>query len=295
VPVRLVQLTAADVQASVGARADAVRALTLEVFSAERSLGRRTLAVRSRDCAALPGALALVLVLLAEETSAAAQRTLETGSPPPAADSATPEPGLSQMAAEAGDLQPAAAEVAAPSPVSELGGSLALGAGAGVSFGALPKAAFALLLQVSSLTEPIAFRARAALLWPQELAVAEGYVLMQDYELALEACPGAQLGARPWLALRLCVGPRLGLFLARARDFNVQNARAAEFLMYLGVTPEASLALGSSTWLQLSAGAAISLVRPRMRVAFGDGTRWRELAALDWLRAELSLSLVQIF
>lgn len=268
-PIWRVQLRAADEAAEAG-----VRSLALAAFSRQRSLGQRTLAVRSRDCAALPDALAWVLVLLAEEAG--------VQPPPPTA-----------AVAQAVDSDAKPTPVANQAPESKR--AFALGAGAGVSFGVLPSAAFGLQLQGSLLSEPVALRARAAFLWPQELAVAEGYVRMQSYELALEACPGTQLGARPRIALRVCVGPRLGLLVARGRDFAIQNEHAAEFLLYFGVTPEASLALAGATWLQLSAGAAISLVRPRMGVAFDDGMRWMELSALHWLRAELMLSLVQNF
>lgn len=256
----------------------AVRSLELEAFSAGRSFGQRTLEVRSRDCAALPDALALVLVLLAQEAGPGAVEPQLTAAEPAAQQEREPIPAPAPRAHGATSA-----------------GSLAVGVGAGVSFGVLPSAAFGLSLQASTLSEPVAFRVRASFLWPQELAVAEGRVLMRDYELALEACPGAQLDSRPRIALRLCVGPRLGLFHARGRDFDVQNERATEFLMYLGVTPEASLALAEGTWLQLSAGVAFALVRPRMGVAFDGGRRWRELSAPDWLRAELALSLVQIF
>jgi hypothetical protein len=170
-----------------------------------------------------------------------------------------------------------------------------LGAGAGVFLGALPTAALALHIHASTLSEPVALRLRAVFLWPQELRVVEGYVQMRDYELALEACSGLTLRHGLRLALRLCGGPRVGLVHARAREFRLQNERATELALYLGLMPEVSLALGPDTWLRFGVAGALALVRPRFGVGIDDVQRWTPLSSPRWLRAELALSLVQIF
>jgi hypothetical protein len=252
------------------AAANAELAVDVDAFTAGHLLGRRTLSIRARDCPALPDAIALVLVLLAREAAATAPEQ-----PPSAAD---------------GQRLTAAAKPE-PRPVDVI----ELGAGAGVGFGALPASAFTLQLQATSRSEPVAFRARVAMLWPQQLGVEEGEVTMREYELAVEACSGPIVASSPRLALRLCAGPRVGVLHAAARNFRVQNHRADEFLMYFGVIPELSVALASSTWLQLGAGAAVALVRPQFKVGLDGGARSLSLDAAHWLRGELGLTLVQIF
>jgi hypothetical protein len=95
--------------------------------------------------------------------------------------------------------------------------------------------------------------------------------------------------------LRLCAGRRVGLLQAAARNFELVNHHATEFLMYFGAVPEASLALGAVTWLQASGGAAVALVRPRFDVGLDGGARSLPLDAPHWLRGELGLTPVQIF
>lgn len=259
--------------------------LELDAMADGRAVGQRRLTVRSSDCAALPDALAWVLVLLAQDAASAPQ--------PAAAAPSTNQRQDMQAAAPPQLVAAESPDSRAPMPASP--GRFALGAGAGVWVGVLPSAAFALQLQAAVTIEPIAYRLRATVLWPQQLDIAEGSVLMRDYELAIEACPGLQLETQPRVELRVCAGPRLGLLYASARDFALRNDEATQFLLYFGVAPEASLALGRNTWLQLSTGAAVGLMRPRIAVAFGDGQSRTVLPALRTLRAELMLSLLQIF
>jgi hypothetical protein len=247
--------------------------LALDAFAKGRLLGRRTLAIRERDCAAVPDALALVLLLLARE-----------------AESTVPEPPPS-----AATMMPPSAAAAPRAPTPQPHGVVELGAGAAVIVGALPAAAFGLQLQAATRTAPIAIRLRAAWLWPQELAVEEGVIAMRSYELAIEACSGLELTSSPRLALSLCAGPRAGVFHAAARGFTVVNHRADEFLLYFGALPEVSLALGPATWLRFGAGGAVALVHPRFHVGLDAGARSLALSAPGWLRAELGLTLVQNF
>lgn len=260
-----------------GPASDATR-LELDVFSDGQWLGRRVLSIRANDCAALPDALALVLVLLAQ------QAELGPDSPPSAAALSPPSPEPA-----------AAAERPAEDPQPSVSGHLSLGAGAGLFIGALPSAALALQLQAATLAQPVQVRARATLLWPDEQRIAEGYVRMHDYELALEACVGSSFYAASWLSLRVCGGPRAGWMFVRARDFALRNDAATEFLLYLGVQPELGLALGPRTALQLGIAAALALIRPRFGVGLQSGERVSALASPSAIRAELSLTLVQIF
>jgi hypothetical protein len=256
------------------AQAGDATVLELDAFTAERWLGHRTLSLRARDCAALPDALALVLVLLAHE-SPPAQPLPQVSAPLPPPAAATPAHEARARSAPVGDFS--------------------LGAGAGLMIGALPSAALALQLQAATLGVPLSLRARATLLWPQEQRIAEGYVQTNDYELALEACAGFSFRDAPRVTLRLCAGPRVGLMRVRARDFALRNDRTTEFLLYLGLMPELALALGPNTSLQLGIAAALALLRPRFGVGLDSGLRVSALSTPSWLRTELLLSLVQIF
>jgi hypothetical protein len=284
----------------VSSGTDAARGAVLEISAAGAVLGQRTLSVRAGDCAALPDALALVLALLARE---AEPQPSAAAYPAPAVDDALPGQPRAPV-----DLQPSAAAYPAPAVDDELPGQPravseppsdaasgvgALGAGVGVWLGALPAAALALQLQAATTGRTFSLRLRASLLWPQRQRIAEGVVRMADYELAAEVCTGFRFEDAPRLALRLCGGPRAGLLQVRADEFVVQNGRVSKFVLYLGLLPELGLALGPRTSLVLSGGAALALVRPQFAVVLED--REEALPAPRWLRAELGLTLTQIF
>jgi hypothetical protein len=138
-------------------------------------------------------------------------------------------------------------------------------------------------------------RMAASALWPAELRVAEGVLRWQSYELAVEGCLGGPLPSLPALALRVCAGPRVGWMFAGSREFLLHNERASRALIYLALAPEAALRLGGNTWLQLGAGVAAALLRPRFVVGLEAGLHERTLDQPSLLRAELALSVAQIF
>jgi hypothetical protein len=252
--------------------------LQVSLFSAGHASGSRQLPVRSEDCQALPDALGLVLALL---TRAAPVPQPEVApSPQPSAADVAPPP-----AAPAEPAEPA-------EPATE---HIALGGVASLFTGVLPASAFGLHLMAASPAEGPSLRLKVGLLWPQTHALAEGQIEARSYELTTEACMGVRLPSWPRLAVRLCVGPRFGLMYARGRDFGVENQAARKFLMYVGALPELALRLGGNTWLQLAAGAAVALVRPRFLVGLARGRQVVELADPAVFRSELTLSVVQIF
>ena|GEM_PF-3077793 len=269
-------------RAAPGQSADA-SAIELDAAAYGVTLGQRTLSIRARDCAAVPDVLALVLALLARQASSDSQLRA-------ARNAARAQP--------AAVVEQAPAEQLGPPPeqrTPSISGSVGLGAGVGMFFGALPSAAPALQLQAATpIGDPLTLRARATLLWPQQQRIAEGSVNLQHYELALEACAGFSFRDTR-LSLRLCGGPRVGLMIVHARDFTLQNERATEFLMYLGVQPELGLALGPRTSLNLGVAIAAAVVRPRFGVALDSGTRVSTLSTPSTIRAELALTLVRIF
>jgi hypothetical protein len=254
-----------------------VTQVELRAFRGARYLGARVLPIRAQDCSALPETLALVLDFLSR--------------------SAPPEPDNPPDAPPAIPLvpQPIAADLtepAPPPPHPSAENEWAVGLGMGAFFGALPQTAAALQLLAALRIPRIELRVHATVLWPQESSIAEGSVDMSAYELALEGCPTLQL--EPW-ALRLCFGPRFGIVRASSRGFAVRNRGPTEFSLYLGAVPEVAFAVTATTWLQLTAGIALALQRPKFVVQFQAPDPSLQLDGPSALRAEIGLNVVQIF
>lgn len=260
--------------------------LEMDAFAAGQLQGRRTLSVHAQDCAALPDTLGLVLVLLGEEV----QRAATTGD----AASLSPAPSASALshADRRGDGHEATNQTRArQAPAAQL----ELGAALGFYIGVLPSTAPALQLHAATLHGPIPLRLGAAWLWPQTWAIAEGHVQMRDYELSIDVCPVLHWARGLGFALRLCAGPRLGVVDARSRGFTIRNEHTALFYLYVGLLPEISVALSTTSWLHLDAGAAVALVRPRFTVGLDGGTRRTTLDTFTPLRAEIMLHLAHFF
>lgn len=254
-----------------------VTRLQLQAATERRALGERVLPVRADDCAALPDTLALVLLLLSQSAGP------EPAPPPPMAaepmvDSELPWQRRSMP------VEPPAGD-----PV------FGLGVGAGAMLGTLGRAALQLQLVAALRTPILDGRVRAAVLWPQAFAVAEGRVTMASYELALEACPKWRAAEQPKIELRLRIGPRAGVIRAESRGFLVQNRTRNELLVYASVAPEAAVSLGPSTWLELGAGIALALQRPRFLLQFAEQKPDLELAGPAPVRGEFALTVVQMF
>jgi hypothetical protein len=245
--------------------------LELSATMSGRSLGRSELHVTEADCDALPRTLGQVLARMARQQSAA--------------DANKP---LLPLPAEA-FLQPSATGSTEPSEY------VVLGLGAGVVGGMLPSAAFALHLQAATPNHPLSMRLRATLLWPQSQTLKEGVIDTRAYEVSLELCGGFRLPSWQRLALRLCLGPRVGVEVGRGRKFPVYNGNPVDLYAYLGAAPEAALQLGGNTWLQLGGGAALGLVRPHFVLGIDSARRSIELSNPAVVRSELSASLLQIF
>jgi hypothetical protein len=252
-----------------------VTQIELRAFRGAHALGVRVLPFRMRDCPALPDTLALVLQLLSRSAAP------DAPAPPPEAG-----PPLQPIAAEAVDSP----ELPRPLPPART--SWGVGIAIGASFGALSRPAAALQVLAGLHVSMLELRLNAAFLWPQELAIAEGSVELSAYELALEACPTAKFD--PW-AVRLCFGPRFGIVRATSRGFAVTNRDAAEFSLYLGVLPELAVALSATTWLQLSGGVSLALQRPKFVLQFQTGSAPLALDGPAVLRADVGVSLSQLF
>ena len=269
--------------------------------SDKRPLGTRELQVHESDCHALADAIGLVLALLARDGAASVPPLTsepEPGSPrrtgPPASAELEPGSPRGTIPRASAELEPRTPALPSASPPASRK-HLALGAGAGAISGVLPAAAFALQLQAATPGELLSLRVKVGMLLPRKKRLAEGVIEARSYELALEACAGLPWPSWPRLALRACAGPALGLIYAQGRDFLVQNQSQREVLLYFGLLPEVALRLGSATWLQLAAGGAVALIRPHFEVERAAGKGILALKTPALLRAELSLSLLQIF
>jgi hypothetical protein len=260
--------------------------LELTAATRQRALGTRVLPVRVADCAALPETLALVLWLLSQSAE-------------PVAAPAPPPPSAAEVAERDAELprgqRSPPRQSQAQAQGREPGIAIGLGLGGGAAFGVLPRAALQLQLSAELRAALVGLRVRAALLWPQAQAIAEGSVSMSTYEIALEACPSWRVNAQPALELRACAGPRLGLLRSKSSGFLVHNADNIDLLVYAGASLEAALALGSTRWLALSTGLALALERPQFVLQFANTSRQRSLEGPALMRGDVSLGLLQMF
>lgn len=246
--------------------------IELTAISWGRPLGTRRLRVKASDCAALPRGFGDVIARMAYEATAQdVSRRRQLIAPPPFQEEAT--------------------AIESPPP-SEY---VALGAGAAVAGAQLPATALGLQLQASSTNYPVSLRLKVALLWPQRHKLPEGEIVAYAIDIALEMCPGFRLPNWERLALRVCIGPRVSVEHARAQRFPTPDQSMERAFIYFGFTPEAALRLSGATWLQLSAGLALGIVRPPIQLGVDSQRRSVELPDASPLRRELIASIVQVF
>jgi hypothetical protein len=262
------------------ARPDHVLNFTIRAWRGREVLGSRALSVQETECAALPDAVALVVLLLARNAGSTEEAAPpSTAGLPAAPDSETP-PGLTAA------LEPRAA------PDTQLFG---IGAGASAVLGVLPSTALA--VQVAAETAPAWFgvQLRGTLLWPQTRTIAEGSVRFEGYRLGLLGCLawGPEPSSR--LDLRACAGPAASWLRASGRGFSLRNDATTKLAIHAELQLQAAWALVGATWLRIHAGAGVALQRPRFLLAVGDSTEVRELPSPSVVAGELGFSLVQIF
>jgi hypothetical protein len=240
--------------------------------------------VRADDCKALPDTLALVLWLLAQSAEP------EPEPPPAALQQPVAAPAVAPRDPE---VPPGQGPPPPPPPSPPSTTHFGAGLGGALALGVLPRAALQLQLLAVVRVPIFEGRIRAALLWPQTIAVAEGRVAMQSYDVALEVCPRWQVSNAPALELRGCVGPRFGLLRAASSGL-VRNADNSELLVYAGASAEAALAVSESSWLQLAAGLGIALRRPRFVLDFETPQPSLPIEGPELWRGEFGLAFVQI-
>lgn len=268
--------------------------LEIRAQQGDRSLGSRVLEVDPRDCAALPDAVGLVVVLLARAGAATAAEEAEQAASAPATGTPSTAPRLPPPAAQApadGERLPLmAAERGAPSEPLRL----ALAAGASGVSGVLPGLALRLQLEAAVILERLSFRLRGALYWPQEESVAEGSVRVAAGELAADACLALTDWAAARSGLHACVGPRAGLIQASGHGFRAQNNAVRDLRLSAGALLALRVALAEATALRLEGGASRALLSPRLLVQLPDGVK-REVSTPVLVSAELGLSIEQVF
>jgi hypothetical protein len=248
--------------------------IELSASSWGRPLGTRQLRVKVSDCAALPRGFGDIIARMAYESTA-----LDAGRRPTLL-APSPLPFQAQAITQA-----------------EATGSsehVALGIGAGAVGGLLPSAALGLQLQAATPNYPVSLRVKLGMIWPQRHDVLRGAIEANSFDLTLEMCPSYRLGGWERLVLRICIGPRAGVAQARGRDFEEPTESLTRAFLYVGLSPEVSLRLTGSTWLQLGGGLALNVIRPHLLIGVDTERRSIELPNFDSLRRELTASIVQV-
>jgi hypothetical protein len=270
---------------SLGSSSGVTR-IEVSASTGPRSLGTRVLPVRTDDCNALPDTLALVLWLLYQNA--------EPEQPPEPQPPPSPQPRAATAPRDR-ELPPGQRPAPPPRPEPPTPLDVGFGASAGVALGALPHAALQLQLLAVLRVPILELRIRAGLLWPQTNTVAEGRIRMRNYDIALEGCPTWHASGSPRLDLRACLGPRFGVLYAESSGFAVQNTSNTELLVHIGTALEASLGLSDASWLELAAGVAVAVRRPRFVLNFATAQPPSRVAGPEVVRGEIGLSFVQIF
>jgi hypothetical protein len=286
----------AFLKVEVHARAPVAQETSLEIRAqqGERSLGARVLEVDPRDCAALPDAVGLVVVLLARAGAATAAEEARQATwldpTDDAGSSAKPSPSASAPPVDTERLPPLAAD--AP-PASEPM-RLALGAGASGVSGVMPGPALRLHLEAALIGERLGFRLRLGGYWPKREPVVEGSVGFAAGELAADGCLALATWAAAGSGLHACVGPRAGLIRAAGRGFRLQNNARLGLRLSAGALLALRVAIADATALRLEGGASIALLAPRLLVQLPEGEA-REVSSPGLGSAELGLSIEQVF
>jgi hypothetical protein len=246
--------------------------IELSASSWGRPLGTRQLRVKVTDCAALPRGFGDIIARMAYEATArdAGRQPLLLAPPPFQAQTIT-------QAEATGSSE-----------------HVALGIGAGVVGGLLPSAALGLQLQAATPNYPVSLRVKLGMIWPQRHDVLRGAIEANSFDLTLEMCPSYRPGSWERLMLRICVGPRVGVAQARGRDFEEPTESLTRGFLYVGLSPEVSLRLTGSTWLQLGGGLALNVIRPHLLIGVDTERRSLELPNFDPLRREVTASIVQV-
>lgn len=259
---------------TLGSTDPEVMVIELSASSWGRPLGTRQLRVRASDCAALPRGLGDVIARMHYEATA-----LDAGRRPVLL---APAP------------LPFEAQASTPENTEDSSEHVALGVGAGVAVGLLPSAALGLQLQAATPNYPISLRLKLGMLWPQRYPVGTGAIEADSYDLTVEMCPSYRLASWDRLTLRICVGPRVGFERARGRDLADPTETRARAFLYFGLTPEVALRLAGATWLQLSGGLALGIIRPHLLIGVDRERRSIELPDSSTFRSELLASIVQV-
>jgi len=281
----------------VDARAPVAHETSLEIraHQGERSLGSRVLEVDPRDCAALPDAVGLVVVLLARAGAATAAEEARQAAPVTPADAAgsAAKPSLPAAVPPLADferLPPLAAET--PSAAEPM--RLALGTGASGVSGVMPGLALRLHLEAALIRERLGFRLRVGGYWPKREPVAEGSVGFAAGELSADACLALAAWAAARSGLHACVGPRAGLIRAVGRGFRLQNNARLGLRVSAGALLALRVAIAEATALRLEGGASLALLAPRLLVQLPEDGE-HEVSSPGLVSAELGLSIEQVF
>src|SRR5690349_19760545 len=232
---------------TVGEEQDSAQWIDIEVSAERGELGSRQLEVHAADCAALPNAVAIVVVLLAQSS--------EPAQPPPA----------SRPAGTAPEPTPVAR---ARAPLAEIDSEpywrVAVGAGVGLAIELLPSTAGSAHVRGElNLADHWIAVLQLEVPLPQTLAVEEGEVSFAAYALSADVCAGARDRGQSPLLLRACAGPAAALVHAQGDGFLLDNRNQNEVMLAFAARAELAAAVAPFSRIVLQAGGGVAALRPR--------------------------------
>jgi hypothetical protein len=225
--------------------------IAIEVGAERGELGSRELEVHAADCAALPNAVAIVVVLLAQSAEPAA--TLPPpDTPPEPRDRSPPKP---------------AAFGAEPEPYWRA----AVGAGVGLALELLPASAASVHVRGElNLWDAAVAVLQAEVPLPQTLYIEEGAVSFAAYALSADLCAGSRDRGTSAITLRGCAGPAVALLQARGSGFRLDNRNEIKPMLAIAAHAEAAAAVAPYSRIVLQGGGGIAALRPRFLLHHAD-------------------------
>ena len=255
-----------------------VQWIEIEVAADRGQLGSRKLEVQAADCEALPNAVALVVVLLAQSAEPAAQPPVATPVAPPR-DEPPPQPVRVPVVPRE------------PEPYWDA----AVGAGVGVAVQVLPAAALGANVRGElNLQDAAVVALHGHFVVPQTRDFEEGTVSFAAYGLAADLCAGPSDRGVRGLTLRACAGPAAALVQASGSGFRLENRNEIKVLLAVAARVEGSVAIAPFTRLLLQAGGGVAVLRPRFLLHRQDQSALA-VHTPGLFSASLAMNLMQMF
>lgn len=258
--------------------------IAIEVGAERGELGSRELEVHAADCAALPNAVAIVVVLLAQSAEPAAASVRDAGAATPA------PPDVSTTPRDQPPPKPAAF-----SAESEPYWRAAVGAGVGLALELLPATAASVHVRGElNLWDAAVAVLQAEVPLPQTVYIEEGAVSFAAYALSADLCAGSRDRGTSAITLRGCAGPEVALLQARGSGFRLDNRNEIKPMLAIAARAEAAAAVAPYSRIVLQGGGGIAALRPRFLLHHADQSP-RPVHAPGLFYATLGVGFVQMF